>query len=59
MSSGALRVGAGFVVLASGSKFVFSKSKGIFGTHTNVYELSNLSSMLTGGDRVTFRWVRD
>ncbi|NVJ22266.1 MULTISPECIES: hypothetical protein [Myxococcus] len=47
------------VMLASGTKFVFSKSKGIFGTHTDVYELSNLSSMLTGGDRVTFRWVQD
>lgn len=47
------------IVLASGSKFVFSKSKGLFGTHTDVYELSNLSSMLTGGDRVTFRWVQD
>ncbi|AKF86065.1 hypothetical protein SAMN05443572_107344 [Myxococcus fulvus] len=47
------------IVLDPSTRFLFSKSKGLFGTHTDVYELSNLSARLTGGDRVTFRWVQD
>ncbi|MBZ4397203.1 hypothetical protein [Myxococcus sp. AS-1-15] len=47
------------IVLDPSTCFLFSKSKGLFGTHTDVYELSNLSARLTGGDRVTFRWVQD
>jgi hypothetical protein len=47
------------IVTSPGTRFVFSKAKGIFATHTDMYNLYNLSEQLTGGDRVTFRWVKD
>jgi hypothetical protein len=47
------------IVTAPGTRFVFSKSKGIFGVHTEMYNLYNLAERLSGGDRVTFRWVKD
>lgn len=47
------------IVTSPGTYFVFSKAKGIFAVHTEMYKLYNLSEQLTGGDRVTFRWVQD
>ncbi|WP_158616261.1 MULTISPECIES: hypothetical protein [Corallococcus] len=36
----------------------FSKAR-LFGVHTDMYTLGNLGDPLTGGDRVTFRWIHD
>ncbi len=41
-----------------GEAFIFSKAK-LFGVHTDVYVLRDLSNQLRGGDRVTFTWVSD
>lgn len=41
-----------------GESLIFSKAK-LFGIHTDVYVLPDLSSQLSGGDRVTFTWVSD
>ncbi|NRD44146.1 hypothetical protein [Corallococcus exiguus] len=46
------------IVQASGTRFIFSKAK-LFGIHTEMYSLGGLGDHLTGGDRVTFRWIRD
>ena len=46
------------IVRDPGSRFVFSKAK-LFGIHTDMYTLGNLGDHLTGGDRVTFRWIHD
>lgn len=48
-----------FIVTSPGTRFMFSKAKGLFSTHQDVYNLYNLTDRLTGGDRVTFRWVQD
>lgn len=47
------------IVTDPGTRFVFSKAKGIFATHTDMYTLYGLYERLSGGDRVTFRWTRD
>ncbi|WP_375754517.1 hypothetical protein [Corallococcus exercitus] len=47
------------IVTDPGSYFVFSKAKGIFAVHTEMYRLYNLADRLSGGDRVTFRWTKD
>ncbi|MFP2908765.1 hypothetical protein ACLESD_27690 [Pyxidicoccus sp. 3LFB2] len=47
------------IVADPSTRFVFSKAKGIFAVHEDKYVLFNLSERLTGGDRVTFRWVQD
>ncbi|WNG45315.1 hypothetical protein F0U60_15290 [Archangium minus] len=44
--------------LNPGSMFIFSKVQP-FGNRTESYVLYNLAERLTGGDRVTFRWVED
>ncbi|QRN97494.1 hypothetical protein JRI60_52695 [Archangium violaceum] len=46
------------VALNPGSRFVFSKTQSS-GTREDTYVLHNLAERLTGGDRVTFRWVED
>ncbi|MBN9684436.1 MULTISPECIES: hypothetical protein [unclassified Corallococcus] len=46
------------IVTAPGTRFIFSKAK-LFGVHTEMYSLGGLGDHLTGGDRVTFRWIRD
>ncbi|RKH65753.1 hypothetical protein D7W81_16415 [Corallococcus aberystwythensis] len=46
------------IVQDPSSRFIFSKAKW-FGIHTEMYSLGGLGDHLTGGDRVTFRWIRD
>lgn len=46
------------IVRDPGTRFIFSKAK-FLGIHTEMYSLGNLGDHLVGGDRVTFRWIRD
>ncbi|NRD64117.1 hypothetical protein HRD49_20395 [Corallococcus exiguus] len=51
--------GAHFERPARTARVVVPSKAKLFGIHTEMYSLGGLGDHLTGGDRVTFRWIRD